>query len=29
MNKLANNIVGDLRAKNLMDAAARCADALS
>lgn len=28
MNKLANNIVGDLRAKNLMDAAARCADAL-
>ena len=29
MNKLANNIVGDLRAKNLMDAAARCADSLS
>jgi CubicO group peptidase (beta-lactamase class C family) len=29
MNKLANNIVGDTRAKALMDAAARCADALS
>ena len=29
MNKLADNLVGDLRAKTLMDAAARCADSLS
>ena len=28
MNKLADNLVGDLRAKTLMDAAARCADSL-
>ncbi len=29
MNKLAANLAGDTRAKTLMDAAARCADALS
>ncbi|MEI6743226.1 MAG: serine hydrolase domain-containing protein [bacterium] len=28
MNKLADNLVGDSRAKTLMDAAARCADSL-
>ncbi|MEI8322361.1 MAG: serine hydrolase domain-containing protein [Actinomycetes bacterium] len=28
MNKLADNLAGDTRAKTLMDAAARCADAL-